>query len=162
MSCLVWVPYQAALAVGDIVDILENMGGDKVTESDIIKSLFEDLMRAPLQPFPPHRGTLKAPSESGVYIIYDPRGNVVHVGRTPRGVHGIWQRLTDHLHNRSSFTTKHLEGDGSKLRNGYEFRCIVIEHPRQRTLLEAYATGCLCPDHLGTCEIAIYRETMPQ
>jgi hypothetical protein len=35
----------------------------------------------------------------------------------------------------------------------YKFRCVVVENPRLRALLESYATGQLCPAHLGLGEI---------
>jgi excinuclease UvrABC nuclease subunit len=100
---------------------------------------------------------VEAPVEPGVYVIYGARGKVLHVGRTPRGMLGLRQRLTNHLHGMSSFVIKHLNRDSSKLRNGCAFRCLVVKHPRRRALLEAYATGCLCPAHLGVGEAAVYR-----
>jgi hypothetical protein len=134
-----------------------SVGGCILNERELIKTLFEELMRSPLQPFPGHRGKLDAPIEPGVYVIYGARGKVLHVGRTPRGLLGLRQRLTNHLHGMSSFVIKYLNRDGSKLRNGCGFRCIVVKNPRRRALLEAYATGCLCPAHLGLGKIAIYR-----
>jgi hypothetical protein len=51
----------------------------------------------------------------------------------------------------SSFTLKYkpLKKDGSCLREGYKFRCLVVQSQRQRALLEALAIGRLCPAHLG-------------
>jgi hypothetical protein len=49
----------------------------------------------------------------------------------------------------SSFANKYLEGDGSKLRHGYKFKYLVIHDDRKRALVEALATGTLCPLHLG-------------
>jgi hypothetical protein len=49
---------------------------------------------------------------------------------------------------------KKFNGDGSRLRGRYKFRCIVVRSDRQRALLEAYAIGFLCPAHMGTGRFA--------
>ena len=67
---------------------------------------------------------------------------------------GLAQRLRDHLSGSSSFKYHYLNGDGSILRNNYQFRCVEVENPRIRTLLEAYAIGHLCPQHLGLGQTA--------
>jgi hypothetical protein len=36
------------------------------------------------------------------------------------------------------------------LRRGYSYSWIAIPKPRLRALVEAYATGALCPAHIGT------------
>jgi hypothetical protein len=84
----------------------------------------------------------------GVYVIYDPKGRVAHVGRTVRGKRGLYQRLNNHLHGKSSFVIKALDGKGGVLRRGYKFR-IAVENSRLRAFLEAFAIGQLCPDHIG-------------
>ena len=126
----------------------------KPDEPKAVKVSFEKLMLAPLRTFPELGQRLDAPGLQGVYVILDPRGrDVLHVGRTPRAKGGIAQRLKSHLGSRSSFVRgyEHLGGDGTKLRRDkYTFRCLVVESPRQRALLEAYAIGHLCPAHLGT------------
>jgi excinuclease UvrABC nuclease subunit len=114
-----------------------------------IRSLFQELLHAPRKKFPAPREKLDAPNRQGVYIVYSPNNHVVHVGRTPSGANGIRQRLKNHLHNESSFTTKYLDGRGSALRKKYSFRYLIVKNRRQRALLEAYAIGCLCPLHLG-------------
>ena len=118
-------------------------------EQKKLRALLAKLRHAPLQAFPAAHERIDAPEGLGVYVIYNARRQVLHVGRTPKGVGGIRQRLKNHLHNASSFTTKHLNGDGSKLRRGCSFRCLVVKNPRHRALLEAYAIGCLCPAHIG-------------
>jgi hypothetical protein len=140
---------------------LNALGGWKLTEADIIKSLFIKLIECPIQQFPTNRGSLIAPFEPGVYVIYGPRKKVLYVGRTPRGIGGLRQRLVNHLHGMSSFTKKYLGGDGSKLRTTCGYRFVIVKNPRHRALLEYYATGCLCPAHLGLGEVAIYRLDMP-
>ena len=122
-------------------------------EQRAVRALFAELKRSRPQAFPKPRQRIPASDEQGVYVIYSPRANkVVHVGRTYKGTKGLRQRLKNHLQGASSFTQKHLKGHGHKLRNGYTFRCLLVASPRRRALLENYATGFLCPAHLGTGE----------
>lgn len=123
-------------------------------ERYIVIRLFKQLGRRPALPFPKSRQRLSAPYTRGVYAIRDPKGRVVHVGRTPRAKNGLHQRLGDHLAGRSSFAYFHLEGDGARLRDGYTFQYLEVEDSRKRALLEAYASAWLCPDHLGLAEAA--------
>jgi hypothetical protein len=118
-------------------------------EQNKVKALFIELIRSPLQTFPEYRGKLNAPAGKGVYVIYDPRGRVAHVGSTPRAVGGIAQRLRNHMAGASSFTRAEFNRDGSRLRGKYKFRCIEVRAKRHRALLEAYAIGSLCPTHIG-------------
>ena len=111
---------------------------------------FKKLREQPLRIFPDARRELEAPSELGVYIIYNPKGKVVHVGRTTSAKGGIAQRLRNHMSGNSSFTRVFFKRDGSKLSKGYKFRCLIVEHARLRAYLEAYAIGRLCPAHIGT------------
>jgi hypothetical protein len=106
-------------------------------------------VRSRLRPFPLQREKLQAPNGRGVYVIYNGRGRVVHVGRTPKARGGIAQRLKDHMAAASSFTLKYLKGKGAKLRGAYHYRCLVVANARHRALLEAYTTGRLCPAHIG-------------
>jgi hypothetical protein len=98
---------------------------------------------------------MDAPDLQGVYVIYNARGKVLHVGRTPKGAKGLHQRLSNHLHGASSFTIKYLEGHGARLRRGGTFRYLVVASPRLRALLEAYAIGSLCPAHLGVSAASV-------
>jgi hypothetical protein len=123
-------------------------------EQKTIKKWFETLIGARLCDFPKRGERLDAPKERGVYVIYDPREKVAHVGATPRGKGGIHQRLTNHLHGQSSFIKKCFKGDGSKLRDGFSYRCLPVEDDRLRALLEAYAIGYLCPKHIGLGQVA--------
>ena len=116
--------------------------GDR--EAAAIRSMLSDLMRAPKQSFPKPGRTNDAPKKAGVYVIHGPTGTVLHVGKGC----DIGQRLTDHLFGRSAFTTKYLSGNGSILRNGHFFRCLVVSDARKRALLEALAIGKLCPEHI--------------
>ena len=115
-------------------------------------ALFRQLCRQTAVPFPQPRQRLEAPCARGVYLIRDPGGRVVHVGRTPRAKNGLRQRLKDHLAGRSSFVHDHLAQDGSRLRSGYMFQYLEVEDARKRALLEAFATAWLCPDHLGLAD----------
>ena len=121
----------------------------RMQEARVIKALFKELLRAPLEPFPLPRRSLIAPVEPGVYVIYGRTGMVLHVGRTSRGRLGLRQRLKDHLHCASSFSIEYLKRDASRLRNGCKYRCLVVKNSRRRALLEALAIGCLCPAHIG-------------
>jgi hypothetical protein len=118
-------------------------------ESDKIKALLRALMQAPLKKFPELRGSIDAPREQGVYAIYDSDEVVVHVGMTPRAAGGIRQRLSNHLTGSSSFKYYYLEGEGKRLRGKFSFRCLPVEGPRERALLECLAIGTLCPKHIG-------------
>ncbi|MGB8276217.1 MAG: hypothetical protein WCF16_13210 [Alphaproteobacteria bacterium] len=118
-------------------------------EQNTVRALFTKLIGSPLQIFPDFHKKLNAPDRQGVYVIYDPRGKVAHVGRTPKGKGGVAQRLRNHMSGASSFTHHYLNGDGSKLRGKYKFRCLVVDNRRRRVFLEAYAIGHLCPAYIG-------------
>ena len=118
-------------------------------EFSSIRKLYRRLLRTRLITFPNMGEQLLVPDKHGVYIIYAPRGTVLHVGRTLRGKRGLRQRLTNHLHGNSSFTEKYLRGKGSRLRGTHKFVFVEVANPRLRALLEAFAVGCLCPKHLG-------------
>lgn len=121
-------------------------------ESQEVKNLFAKLCAQLKQRFPQDRRRLNAPSELGVYIIRKEK-TVLHVGRTLHGRGGIHQRPKNHLHGSSSFTNKYLRGNGAILReHGYTYQYLKLEDPRKRALLEAYAVGTLCPQHIGLGE----------
>jgi hypothetical protein len=111
--------------------------------------LLAELLRSQAYAFPRERGRLNAPSGPGVYLIYDPRGRLAHVGRSAPGKNGPRQRLRDHLQAQFPFTKEYLKGDGSKLRRRYKYKYLIILDPRERALVEAFAVGTLCPLHLG-------------
>ena len=117
-------------------------------EPEIVAALYGELMEAPLRTFPALWETgLGAPGRGGVYVVYNPQGQAVRVGRaTSRG--GIAKRLRDHMAAASSFSTQYLKGDGGRLRGRYTYRALAVSNRRHRALLEAYATGHLCPAHL--------------
>jgi len=120
-----------------------------------VQALFNQLVHAPRITFPEKRKPIDAPSKQGVYVIYSPNDQVVHVGATPRAKKGLAQRLRNHLYTQSSFTAKYkaLKGDGAKLRKKYQFQYLVVKNRRQRIYLEALAIGRLCPAHIGIYEI---------
>ena len=119
------------------------------SEPEKVRILFNKLVRAPLSHFPLPRVNVAAANDQGVYLIYSPKGKILHVGRTYRGKNGLAQRLRDHMFTASSFTNQYLEGRGFELRNGYKFRYLVVKDARLRALIEAYAIGRLCPAHIG-------------
>jgi len=120
-----------------------------MTQFKEIHRLLQKLLEAKQESFRQKRQPLNAPTDTGVYIIYDPKDRVAHVGRSVRGKNGLHQRLKNHLQANSSFTNNYLKGHGSKLRNGYKYQYLVIQDPRKRALVEALAIGTLCPLHLG-------------
>jgi hypothetical protein len=79
-------------------------------EHATIAALFDALTTAPLQSFPGRGVKLVAPNDHGVYIIYSPDNDALHVGQTPRGRNGLRQRLGNHLRTNSSFTRQSLRG----------------------------------------------------
>jgi hypothetical protein len=139
----------APVLTGKSAQLVSVSEEEMTREQKVVRSLFAEFMRAPLRTFPNPREELDAPTDKGAYVIYDRRGTVVHVGRTPRGKGGIAQRLRNHMAGNSSFTHTYLNADGSQLKGQYKFRCLVVADGRQRALLEAYAIGCLCPAHIG-------------
>jgi excinuclease UvrABC nuclease subunit len=82
--------------------------------------------------------------QPGVYVLYGAKEKVVYVGQT-YGLKGLRPRLMTHLRDSAWFKPKY----GADLRTRGGFRCLVVADPRQRFLLEAYATGCLCPRYIG-------------
>jgi hypothetical protein len=118
-------------------------------EPKAVKAKLHQLLRMPMVRFPAAGERLDVPDVHGVYIIYDLKGRVAHVGRTIRGKRGLYQRLNNHLQGASSFVIKALSGHGRRLREGYKYRWIAVEDSRLRALLEAFAIGQLCPEHLG-------------
>lgn len=116
------------------------MSDKEIDESERIKALFEQLSRQPLMKF--RRGCRNVPNEDGVYVIYGSwEGHVLYVGRTIQAVRrrvpvriGLRQRLSTHKAKYGDLTG---------------FRYLVVPDPRERILLEALATGMLCPVDLA-------------
>jgi hypothetical protein len=100
-------------------------------ERRAVETLFKELVGAPRKKFPRSAVELNASRRRGLYVIYDRRGRVAHVGRTPKAKDGIVQRLRNHMRGQSSFVAHHLKGDGSRLwRDKFEFRWIVVRGGR--------------------------------
>jgi hypothetical protein len=109
-----------------------------------VKAKFAELIRCPLRSFPVSRRRLRETNKRGIYVIYSPRGKVLHVGGTPRGRRGIFQRLRNHLHGQSSFTikSKYLRKHGGRtLKDRYNY---VREHCSYRCGTRGRRNGCLC------------------
>lgn len=117
-----------------------------------IKKLFNELVDSELNDFPQKGHGVRVTKEHGVYIIYCPDNNILHVGKTDRGIEGLSQRLNDHRNGKSSFSKQYLEEKGKELASGYKFKYLVVKQPRKRTFLEAYSIGVLWPKHIGTGE----------
>lgn len=114
-------------------------------EQKQIKRLFAKLKIEPRRKFPLFRQKLDAPEAPGVYVIYDQYGKIEHVGEST----SIAGRLRGHMSNASSYVNKSLEGDGTRLRGIFWFRCLPVGNRRRRMLLQAFTIGHLCPRHIG-------------
>lgn len=118
------------------------------SEKTTIQQLFKNLIAQEKFAFPERGRPLNVPQTHGVYIIRK-GSTVLHVGRTHRGRNGLRQRLCNHLYGASSFTLEYLGGAGEKLRKGHTYQYLEVKNDKRRALLEAYAIGTLCPEHLG-------------
>ena len=120
------------------------------TEFERVQQFFGVLDGATLHDFPAAGERLNVPETHGVYAIFGSRGlRVLHVGRTVTGAKGLTQRLSNHLHGRSSFVTLHFDRDAARVRS-LRFKYVEVANPRIRALLEAYAIGQYCPSHIGS------------
>ncbi len=122
-----------------------------MSEPEEIMNLHNTLVKSSNLPFP-QKGKVNVSTEQGVYIIYNPKGEILHVGRTLRGREGLNQRLQDHLGNNSSFSQQYIKPKSINLRDGCSFKYLIEEDGRKRALLESLTTGLLCPKHIGTGE----------
>jgi hypothetical protein len=121
----------------------------QLSESDLIKNLFAKLISSYYHIFP-LRGKINITEKHGVYIIYNPQNEVLHVGNTPSGRKGLNQRLYNHISCTGVFYDKYLKPNKIKMRGTHKFKYLEVKDIRQRALLEAYAAGNLCPAHFGT------------
>jgi len=112
-------------------------------------NLYKQLIASTVHIFPT-RGKINVSNNHGVYIIYSPEDEVLHVGMTPYGKKGLNQRLYNHISKTGIFYRKYLAPRAISLRDGYKFRFIEVENARTRALLEALTAGQLCPAHFGT------------
>ncbi len=117
-------------------------------EYEKIEELFNSLIKKENTPFPQRGTAVNVSTKQGVYIIYSPKGQVLHVGTTQGGKNGLDQRLNNHRHKSSSFSKKYLIPNKIDLSDGYNFKYIEVDG-RIRALLEHYAIAKLCPKHLG-------------
>jgi hypothetical protein len=67
----------------------------KLNEPSIIEGLFEKLTSSNFYIFPV-KGKINVSDSHGVYIIYNPQNEVLHVGNTS-GRKGLNQRLYNHI-----------------------------------------------------------------
>ncbi len=118
-------------------------------ESKKINILFEQLLEQPKYVFPQQGQKINASIDPGVYVIRREE-DILHVGRTLKGKNGLRQRLKNHLYGNSSFVRNYLSGNGDILRSdGYTYQYLILKDARERALLEALATGKLCPKYIG-------------
>jgi hypothetical protein len=75
-----------------------------------VKAKLAQLLHSPMVSFHPGRERLGVPDLHGVYVIYDPKGRVAHVGRPVRGKRGLYQSSTTTY---KAFVIQSLEGKGS-------------------------------------------------
>jgi hypothetical protein len=121
----------------------------KLNEPSIIEGLFEKLTSSNFHIFP-MKCKINVSDSHGVYIIYNPQNEVLHVGNTPSGRKGLNQRLYNHISCTGVFYEKYLKPNKIKMRGTYKFKYLEVADIRQRALLEAYSAGKLCPLHFGT------------
>lgn len=119
-------------------------------ECDEIMKLFNKLIDSQSYPFPKRGIRIDVTRKHGVYIIYNPNGKIMHVGRTLTAENGLNQRIQNHLTGTSSFRKEYLKPNGIDLRNRCGFKYIEVANARKRAFLEALSIGLLCPDHIGT------------
>lgn len=123
-----------------------------MNEANEIMKLYKILVDSTKCIFPVN-SDIKASEKHGVYIIYSPNNEVLHVGKTNDAKGGLNQRILNHMRNQSSFSKLYLKLYQVNLRNnGYYFKYVEVEDSRRRGLLEALASGLLCPLHFGTRE----------
>mgnify|MGYP003706759399 CR=1 FL=1 len=114
-----------------------------------IAEKYQELINSVPHTFP-REGKVHVSKLKGVYIIYAPSGDVLHVGRNTKAKGGIDQRLNNHINGRSSFMKKVYNRDGSMLRGTHKFRFLALDESyRDRAWLEALTAGLLCPEHIG-------------
>jgi hypothetical protein len=118
-------------------------------ERNRVQQLLEALNRAPISRFPRGSESIDVPKKLGVYVIRDPDEAVVYVGRTTRAKNGLHQRLRNHMAGKSALVRVFLQGDTSKLREGFSYQFLEVEDDRERALLEHIATAWHCPTVLG-------------
>jgi len=120
-------------------------------EPEIIKDYYKNLMASDFHHFP-KKGRVKVTDNHGVYIIFSPDNEVLHVGNTPSGRNGLNQRLYNHITKTGVFYRKYLKKYNISLRGMHKFKYLVVHDVRHRALLEALTAGSLCPAHFGTGE----------
>ena len=121
----------------------------KLNEPSIIKALFDKLASSNFCIFP-LKGKINVSEKHGVYIIYSPHNEVLHVGNTPSGRKGLNQRLYNHISCTGVFYERYLKPNKIKMRGTYKFKYLEVDDIRQRALIEAYSDVKLCPLHFGT------------
>lgn len=86
-----------------------------LNEATIIEDLFVKLTSSNFCAFP-LKGKINVSEKHGLYIIYSPQNQVLHVGNTPSGRKGLDQRLYNHISSTGVFYEKYLKPNKIKMR----------------------------------------------
>ena len=98
-----------------------------MNEQKEIKSLYEILLASKRFPFTNKGKRVNVSNEQGVYIIYNPVGVVLHVGRTAGALASLNQRLNNHRTRTSSFRKSYLKPNKINLNSDYKFQYLEVE-----------------------------------
>lgn len=118
----------------------------KSAEALEIEWALEALLTQDYNQFPAPNRRVKVNGRGGVYVIFDERKTVLHVGRSIN----LNRRLNAHRYFSSSFSKRYLKVNELKINEQYSFKYLQVNNSRKRALLESLAIGILCPKHLGT------------
>ena len=119
-------------------------------ECDEIMKLHKELLNSEKHPFTPKGTAVKVSDKHGVYIIYSPNDEVLHVGISIN----LNKRLNEHRNIKSSFSRNYLKPKSIDLSKSYMFKYIEVENSKERAFLEALSIGLLCPKYIGIGEKA--------
>ena len=89
-----------------------------MSEYNEILSLHQKLIISDFNFFPAKGTGIHVSNKHGVYLIFSPDDEILHVGTTKRGKNGLNQRLGNHRSGNSSFTIKFLNNQGQLLSAG--------------------------------------------
>jgi hypothetical protein len=127
------------------------MSQKQIEEFKQIEILYDKLLSSEFHIFP-EKGKVNISNNHGVYIVFNPTNEVLHVGTTPSAKNGLNQRLYNHISNTGVFSKRYLQPNNINMRGTHKFKYLEVGNHRLRSLLEAYKAGRLCPLHFGTGE----------
>ena len=117
-------------------------------EGKKIKKLFRRLCKSEHVVIP-KEGRIELPETEGVYILLNKKDDVLLVGKTEGGKGGLRARINTQLFGTSPFRKLFLTPSETDIRKKHYLQYLAIESERDRILVEAYATGKLCPAFIG-------------